>query len=209
MRPPSAPRRLEGLLHQARAERLLPGDGGLDLRGILRAAPAPTLPFEHRNPMETREDDGRRRAVGRRLPRQRASLPTDLRARLRQIARSSGDALVADIEAAARNVYAAMSPTPQYAWPLLAQRAGCEVWVKHENHTPTGAFKVRGGLNLLAQAGRAPTADSFPASSAQTRGNHGQSLAFAARRHGVRCRIVVPQGNSPTRTRRCARSAPS
>ena len=56
-----------------------------------------------------------------------------------------------DIEAAARNVYAAMSPTPQYAWPLLAQRAGCEVWVKHENHTPTGAFKVRGGLNLLAQ----------------------------------------------------------
>ena len=41
-----------------------------------------------------------------------------------------------------------MSPTPQYAWPLLAQRAGCEVWVKHENHTPTGAFKVRGGLNL-------------------------------------------------------------
>ena len=63
-----------------------------------------------------------------------------------------------EIEAAARNVYAAMNPTPQYAWPLLAQRAGCEVWVKHENHTPTGAFKVRGGLNLLAQLDRARTA---------------------------------------------------
>src|SRR4029453_11129514 len=99
-----------------------------------------------------------------------------------------------DIEAAARNVYAAMSPTPQQPWPLLAQRAGCEVWVKHENHTPTGAFKVRGGLNLLAQlTAREPR---FPGVISATRGNHGQSLAFAARRHDVRCRIVVPQGNS-------------
>ena len=67
---------------------------------------------------------------------------------------------LADIEAAARNVYAAMNPTPQYAWPLVAKRAGCEVWVKHENHTPTGAFKVRGGLNLLAEiaaSGSAPS----------------------------------------------------
>jgi threonine dehydratase len=100
---------------------------------------------------------------------------------------------LADIEAAARNVYAAMGPTPQYAWPLLAQRAGCEVWVKHENHTPTGAFKVRGGLNLLAQLTRDPEVAGVITA---TRGNHGQSLAFAARRHGVRCRIVVPQGNS-------------
>ena len=99
-----------------------------------------------------------------------------------------------DIESAARNVYAAMRPTPQQAWPLLAQRAGCEVWVKHENHTPTGAFKVRGGLNLLAQlTAREPE---FPGVISATRGNHGQSLAFAARRHGVRCKIVVPQGNS-------------
>ena len=60
---------------------------------------------------------------------------------------------LAELEAAARNVYAAMAPTPQYAWPLIARRAGREVWVKHENHTPTGAFKVRGGLNLLAAAG--------------------------------------------------------
>jgi threonine dehydratase len=101
---------------------------------------------------------------------------------------------LADIEAAARNVYAAMPPTPQYAWPLLAKRAGREVWVKHENHTPTGAFKVRGGLNLLALAcARDPA---FPGVISATRGNHGQSLAFAARRHGVRCTIVVPKGNS-------------
>ena len=99
-----------------------------------------------------------------------------------------------DIEAAARNVYAAMPATPQYAWPLLAKRAGREVWVKHENHTPTGAFKVRGGLNLLALAcARDPA---FPGVISATRGNHGQSLAFAARRHGVRCTIVVPKGNS-------------
>ena len=101
---------------------------------------------------------------------------------------------LAAIEAAARNVYAAMSPTPQYAWPLLARRAGCEVWVKHENHTPTGAFKVRGGLNLLAElVAREP---GFPGVISATRGNHGQSLAYAARRHGVRCMIVVPEGNS-------------
>ena len=101
---------------------------------------------------------------------------------------------LADIEAAARNVYAAMPPTPQYAWPLLAQRAACEVWVKHENHTPTGAFKVRGGLHMLAQLTANDAA--FPGVISATRGNHGQSLAYAARRHGVRCKIVVPQGNS-------------
>ncbi|MCC7327896.1 MAG: threonine dehydratase [Burkholderiales bacterium] len=101
---------------------------------------------------------------------------------------------LAEIESAAHNVYAAMSPTPQYAWPLLAQRAGCEVWVKHENHTPIGAFKVRGGLNLLAQlVAREP---GFAGVVSATRGNHGQSLAYAARRHGVRCRIVVPERNS-------------
>ena len=87
-----------------------------------------------------------------------------------------------------------MPPTPQYAWPLVARRAGREVWVKHENHTPIGAFKVRGGLNLLAQlASRRPRP---PGVISATRGNHGQSLAFAARRHGLRCVIVVPFGNS-------------
>jgi threonine dehydratase len=99
-----------------------------------------------------------------------------------------------ELETAARNVYAAMAPTPQYAWPLVARRAGREVWVKHENHTPTGAFKVRGGLNLLA---RLATRKPVPAGIVSaTRGNHGQSLAYAARRHGLRCVIVVPHGNS-------------
>ena len=106
-----------------------------------------------------------------------------------------------DIEAAARNVYAAMQPTPQYAWPLLAQRAGCEVWVKHENHTPTGAFKVRGGLHLLASLKARDPA--FPGVISATRGNHGQSLAFAARRHGVRgARSSCRRGIRATRTRR-------
>jgi threonine dehydratase len=106
---------------------------------------------------------------------------------------------LAEIEAAALRVYAAMPATPQYAWPLLARRAGCEVWVKHENHTPTGAFKIRGGLNLL---GALAAAGDLPKSViSATRGNHGQSLAFAARRHGVGCTIVVPHGNSPAKNR--------
>jgi threonine dehydratase len=99
-----------------------------------------------------------------------------------------------ELEAAARNVYAALSPTPQYAWPLLARRAGREVWVKHENHTATGAFKVRGGLNLLAQlTARVPPPAGLISA---TRGNHGQSIAYASRRYGMRCVIVVPFGNS-------------
>ncbi len=99
-----------------------------------------------------------------------------------------------EIEAAARHVYAAMAATPQYAWPLVARRAGREVWLKHENHTPTGAFKVRGGLNLLAGlAARKPRPTGLISA---TRGNHGQSLAYAARRYGLRCVIVVPRGNS-------------
>ena len=106
---------------------------------------------------------------------------------------------LAEIEAAARRVHAAMPATPQYAWPLLARRAGCEVWVKHENHTPTGAFKVRGGLNLLGALAEARDLPRGVISA--TRGNHGQSLAFAARRHGIACTIIVPQGNSPAKNR--------
>ena len=87
-----------------------------------------------------------------------------------------------------------MAPTPQIAWPLVAARAGTEVWVKHENHTPTGAFKVRGGLNLVGQL-----ADTSPRPAgviSATRGNHGQSIGYAARRHGIPATIVVPHGNS-------------
>ena len=99
-----------------------------------------------------------------------------------------------ELEAAASLVYRAMPPTPQYAWPLLQGLAGAELWVKHENHTPTGAFKVRGGLSYF-DALRRREPDCSGVISA-TRGNHGQSVGFAARRHGLRASIVVPHGNS-------------
>ena len=101
---------------------------------------------------------------------------------------------LADIESAAALVRQVMPPTPQFAWPLLAQRLGTEVWVKHENHTPTGAFKVRGGLVYLDGLARREPA--CPGIVSATRGNHGQSLALAARRHGIGATIVVPRGNS-------------
>ncbi len=101
---------------------------------------------------------------------------------------------LAEIEDAAATVYAAMPPTPQYAWPLLARRTGCEVWVKHENHTPTGAFKVRGGLVYMQRLKREQP-DLRGVVSA-TRGNHGQSIALAAARLGIAATIVVPHGNS-------------
>ena len=101
---------------------------------------------------------------------------------------------LADIESAAALVRQVMPPTPQFAWPLLAQRLGTEVWVKHENHTPTGAFKVRGGLVYMDGLARREPA--CPGIVSATRGNHGQSLAFAARRHGIGATIVVPHGNS-------------
>jgi threonine dehydratase len=102
---------------------------------------------------------------------------------------------LAELEDAARVVYAAMPPTPQYAWPLLGARTGARVWLKHENHTPVGAFKVRGGLTYLDWLARAhPEARGVVAA---TRGNHGQSVGFAARRHGLRAVVVVPHGNSP------------
>jgi threonine dehydratase len=84
--------------------------------------------------------------------------------------------------------------TPAYAWPLLAAELGTEVWVKHENHTPTGAFKVRGGLVLFDRLRREEPGLSGVVSA--TRGNHGQSLAFAGRLHGLAVTIVVPRGNS-------------
>jgi threonine dehydratase len=99
-----------------------------------------------------------------------------------------------EIEQAAEIVYGAMAPTPQYAWPLLAKRTGCEVWVKHENHTPIGAFKVRGGLVYIDRLKRERPALAGVISA--TRGNHGQSIALAANRAGIAATIVVPQGNS-------------
>ena len=99
-----------------------------------------------------------------------------------------------ELEAAAHLVHAVMPPTPQFAWPLLCERAGCELWVKHENHTATGAFKIRGGIVMLDHLKRANP--KLPGVVSATRGNHGQSLAWAGRRHGLRTVIVVPHGNS-------------
>lgn len=101
---------------------------------------------------------------------------------------------LSEIEEAARIVHAAFAPTPQYAWPLLAERLGTEVWLKHENHTPTGAFKVRGGLTYFDRLRRRGTAVRGVISA--TRGNHGQSLAYAGAKAGIPVRIVVPHGNS-------------
>jgi threonine dehydratase len=84
--------------------------------------------------------------------------------------------------------------TPQYQWPLLAREAGCDLWIKHENHTPTGSFKMRGGLVYLDWLHRAHPNVSGVVTA--TRGNHGQSIAFAARQFGLRAVIVVPHGNS-------------
>lgn len=99
-----------------------------------------------------------------------------------------------DIEQAARHLYQFMPATAQYAWPLLAERLGCRVWVKHENHTPTGAFKARGGLTFVHWLKREhPEAKGIVTA---TRGNHGQSLALAATALGLKALIVVPQGNS-------------
>ena len=88
----------------------------------------------------------------------------------------------------------AMPPTPAHAWPLLSERLGAPVLVKHENHTPIGAFKVRGGLVYVDRLRRERPAVAGLISA--TRGNHGQSLAFAGSRHGVPVTILVPRGNS-------------
>lgn len=99
-----------------------------------------------------------------------------------------------DIEQAARQVYQVMPATAQYRWPLLAGRLGCTVWVKHENHTPTGAFKVRGGITFMHWLRREhPNVKGIVSA---TRGNHGQSLALAAQAVGLKALIVVPEGNS-------------
>ena len=98
------------------------------------------------------------------------------------------------LEAAASLIYQSMPPTPQYRWPLLEARVGTTVWVKHENHTPTGAFKVRGGLVYLDELCRTGAKPDGVISA--TRGNHGQSVGFAARQYGIPAAVVVPFGNS-------------
>src|ERR1017187_6937326 len=95
---------------------------------------------------------------------------------------------------ARRRIAAAIRPTPLMQHPLLSEELGCDVWVKHENHNPTGAFKVRGGVNLMSQiadAGRC-----LGVITAST-GNHGQSIAFGSRQFGIPCTVAVPVGNNP------------
>jgi threonine dehydratase len=98
------------------------------------------------------------------------------------------------IEAAAQVVYRQFQATPQYRWGLLSERLGTSCWVKHENHTPVGAFKIRGGLTYFDALKKANALPKEVISA--TRGNHGQSIGWAARSNGIPCTILVPHGNS-------------
>jgi threonine dehydratase len=106
---------------------------------------------------------------------------------------------LSELEGAHEFVGNAILPTPAHAWPLLAQRLGTDVVVKHENHTPTGGFKVRGGLIYVDRLKQAQPHTTGLISA--TTGNHGQSIAFAGRRHGLPVTIYVPHGNSIEKNR--------
>ncbi|NDR55009.1 threonine dehydratase [Aliiruegeria sabulilitoris] len=99
-----------------------------------------------------------------------------------------------EFEAASGLVHRLVPPTPQRHWPLMSNRVGAEVWVKHENHAPTGAFKVRGGITFIDWLKRSQP--DCPGICTATRGNHGQSQALAARAAGMRALVYVPEGNS-------------
>jgi len=104
----------------------------------------------------------------------------------------------ADVLTALPQVHAVLNPTLLREWPGLSELCGCELWMKHENHQPVGAFKVRGGVNLVATLSPEERAAGIIGVST---GNHGQSLAFAAKHFGVRCTIIVPRGNNPDKNR--------
>jgi threonine dehydratase len=106
---------------------------------------------------------------------------------------------LATLDAAADLVHSVVPPTPQHCWPLLSARLGAELWIKHENHTQTGAFKLRGGLVYLDDLKRSQLGIAGVVSA--TTGNHGQSIAWAATRIGLKATIVVPHGNSPEKNR--------
>ncbi|OYW78217.1 MAG: hypothetical protein B7Z37_00730 [Verrucomicrobia bacterium 12-59-8] len=102
---------------------------------------------------------------------------------------------LSEIEAAKALIRPHIRETPTYRWPLLGAGLGCELWLKHENHTPVGAFKIRGGLVYMNELKRRhPEVRGVIAA---TTGNHGQSIAFAAKLSGLRAVIVVPHGNNP------------
>jgi threonine dehydratase len=106
---------------------------------------------------------------------------------------------LATLEAAAAFVHRVVAPTPQYPWPLLSRRVGTELWVKHENHTPIGAFKIRGGLVYLDEIRRSQP--DLRGVVTATTGNHGQSIALAAARLGLAATIVVPHRNNIEKNR--------
>ena len=106
---------------------------------------------------------------------------------------------LADIREAQAFVHRFMPPTPQFSWPLVSERLACETWIKHENHTPVGAFKIRGALLYMSWLRKSkPELEGVVAA---TRGNHGQGVATAARLNGLQCIIVVPRGNSVEKNR--------
>lgn len=102
---------------------------------------------------------------------------------------------LSEIEAAKAHIRPHIRETPTYRWPLLEAGLGCELWLKHENHTPVGAFKIRGGLVYMDELKRQQP--EVRGVIAATTGNHGQSIAFAAKLNGLRAVIVVPHGNNP------------
>jgi threonine dehydratase len=104
-----------------------------------------------------------------------------------------------EIENARQTVYQAMPPTPQYRWPLVCERAGTEVWLKHENHTPLGAFKTRSALVYFRRLREAGTGARVAVTA--TRGNYGQAVTLAARREGMEAVVYVPHGNSAAKNR--------
>ena len=97
------------------------------------------------------------------------------------------------LEDASSLIHKSIPPTPQFCWPLLAEQLGCEAWVKHENHTCVGAFKVRGGVVYFDDLTQKKTSAGVISA---TRGNHGQSIGLAAKRSGLSASVVVPRGNS-------------
>ena len=99
-----------------------------------------------------------------------------------------------DVLLARQRIAPHLARTPLLSHPVLAREAGCDLWLKHENHNPTGAFKIRGGLNLMAALSSEERRRGVITA---TRGNHGLSIAFAARLHNVHATIIVPHGNNP------------
>jgi len=106
---------------------------------------------------------------------------------------------LSEITSISAEIDAVVAPTPQFSWPLLNERAGCELWVKHENHTAIGSFKIRGAVNYINRlVEREPGVRGVVAA---TRGNHGQAVAFAAARRGLTTTVLAPRGNSVEKNR--------